>query len=89
VGSQTNGDDAAQRELDRLLTEMSERHCPGERLALAGRFALLAARPTTSGDVRRRALRAVQDLARRKVEESPCVRGLDQMKAQTAARSRR
>ena len=85
-GADVEEADAGQLALTRLLGCLSESADPGERLALAGHFAVLAACPTTGSAVRRRALRALQDLATRKCHEAPCVRGIVEMKRHSAVR---
>ena len=85
-GADVEEADAGQRALDELLRCSSESADPGQRLALASRFAVLAACPATGSAVRRRALRALQDLATRKDDEAPCVRGIVEMKRRSAVR---
>jgi hypothetical protein len=79
-------DDGGVSDLRQLLAQLSEQASPLERLSLAERFVRLATGVGTSGDVRARALRVVQDLSRRKPEERACCRGLDEMQQRVVMR---
>lgn len=72
--------------LDELIAAVSDQACPIERLTLAERFVRLATASGTSIEVRERALRAVQDLSRRKAEERACSRGLEVMRERASAK---
>ncbi len=76
-------------ELRDLLGCLHDGACIGERLGLAARFARFAARADIADGLRRTALRAVQDLARRKQEEAACVRGLAVMQTRVKSRAKR
>lgn len=76
-------------ELRDLLACLHDGACIGERLGLAARFARFATRSDIADGLRRTALRAVQDLARRKQEEAACVQGLAVMQTRVKSRAKR